>query len=55
MYSRELVMVQRIFLIRQLSASEPEPGEVVFRKAMLLAGGGRLGILRIWLRWIGLA
>lgn len=47
--------VQQSLLIRQLFASELELGGVVFRKAMLLVGGGRLRILRISLRWDGLA
>jgi hypothetical protein len=55
MYSQEQVMVQQILSMPRLSASELGLAGVAFRKAMLLVGGGRLKILRISLRWVGLA
>jgi hypothetical protein len=48
-------MVQQILSTPQLSASELGLGAVVFRKAMLLVGVGRLRIPRISWRWDGLA
>ena len=55
MYSPELVMVQQILSIPQLSASELGLEGVAFRRAMLLVGEGMLRILRISSLWVVLA